>query len=101
MSQKKIVSITIDPDTLARLDEKVKETGAKSRSKFIADILQQSLSGRTFSLTEEQYTTLLIYSQTVKMSPGDVVKFVLARLVQAGEKVERRFQDAIPVVPTD
>lgn len=101
MSQKKIISLTIPPDLADRVDQKVEETGAKSRSSFIASLIEQSLSGRTFSLTEEEHEALLFYSKTVGKSPEEVVRFVLTKVVGAGEKVRERFENAIPVIPTD
>ena len=83
---KKIVSLTLPETLVERVDEKVEEVGAKSRSAFISEIIEQSLSGRAFSLTDEEHQALQVCAETVQMSPEEVVKFVLDRIILSGAR---------------
>lgn len=98
---KKIVSVTIPPDMVEQLDQKVKETHAKSRSAYITRVLKQHLDGWTFSLSEEEHTALRTYAKVLGKSPQEVVKQVLNLVTHAGEKVDERFNSAVPIIPTD
>jgi metal-responsive CopG/Arc/MetJ family transcriptional regulator len=98
MSQKKIISLTIPPDLADRVDQRVEETGAKSRSAFITELIEQHLSGQVVALTDEEFEALEMLGDTLHQTPSDIVRFVLDHLTPGLQEVKERV-DKLPVMP--
>ena len=85
---KKILSITIPEELVSQIDEQVKETGAKSRSAFITQLIQQRFTDYIIVLSKEEFDALNIFEGM--MTPEEVIRQVVRRMVEVGQEVRKR-----------